>query len=537
MLLAAKNVKSALIKKGWFLTKDNSILVKNNCFLHLSIDVSPMIETDSFSYNKEDIEALKDNNYCTNELKLSPAIRLLPSNITLRNEQFYLEKFGWLLLKGKYPSACNEIKEDELTSDFYNFIDNIDNIAQKDSVAIKSIKQHLVTRKKPKTVFQAIATNKAIAEESLIEVQKDSIRCDIFKASAIFKVVLIADSGVIVTAVNKKGALTNKNFQIDPDVFLNEALEKNIIAVEYLPSTVEEEYQDWEVFSSKDFDTKLPDKVSSLISNKTQEVYIRELFNSCYNYSALLNDNIAEDAIPLVADLLKENYVTPEIFYGRIRESNIRLIKEHFHLGLDPKRFFDDSLDSYTLETELQYNLQKCENYKNSLSSNISDNVKDIAYKYLFKYGEELSDTLDDTTRWQFLIPWFYKENFSKEQIMTFVSLIKAYGTLHDDGASIKIGYFDALSKGSIINYYKVPNYLEYNGKSWNDFLLELLSNDVKINFTINNLEVIGASYRLRRDYNSVAIYYYGNQPVWRCVFINEENFISSDTSHDVMFY
>lgn len=531
-------VKDELIKLGWFYTEQENIITKNECYLNLTGSAYSVKPINAFTYTEAEIKEIIRNDY--NIALPQKALCAKDSFIDLSNQQYYMEKYGWLLCKGRYNSgmvyADYNNPADKNLQMLINFVEEIDAIANRDYLMLRGVKQSLKSITRKESIFKPIPSSKPFDINSIIQIKETSTRCDLFKQDALFKVNFILEDIIVVTIINSKGMETSKHYELDLAVVMAEIKDNNVQLVELTPTTVDTEDLVWLPFNDTDVAVNLPAQIESYVYNDKQKVAIMECFSKYLNFSVLLNKNISEFSYPVIISMLENNFLINEMFTQKIRETNAVILNKYINMGLNPERFFDDTIDSLTLEDLLREALLEADNYKAELSKlNLNEDVIEFLYHYRFARGEVLDVLCDESTRWQFLLPYLYDRYFDTALIKKFEQLIKMYAIMSLNGCSLKATFLDAQTKGALLNYFKVPQSIEFLGKSWEDFLLELLNKDTMIEFTEKDIKIKGSIYSIARDVNSVAILDLVGKAVWRCVFINEENIIMHNGS-DIYF-
>ena len=359
---------------------------------------------------------------------------------------------------------------------------------------------------------------------SVIQIKESSNRCDLFKENALLKVNFILEDVIVVTVINDKGIETSKHYELDLQIVMAEIKDNNVQLVELTPATVDTEDLVWMPFNDADIAVNLPVQIEEYVINDKQKVALMECFNKYLNFSVLLNNKISEYAYPIIIGMLEKNFIIDEMFTQKIREANAICLNRYIGMGLNPKRFFDELIDSITLEEVLREELLEADKYKDTIKRlNINEDVVEFLYRYRFARGITLDVECDESTRWQFLLPYLYDDYFNEELLKKFAQLIKMYAIMTLNGCSLKATFLDAQTKGALLNYFKVPQNIQLLGKDWNDLLLELLNKDTMIEFTEKGILIRGSMYAIARDINSVAVLDLVGKAVWRCVFINEE--------------
>lgn len=512
-----------LMALDWKSTGHPNVVIRNNCTLYLG-PVTNLAYKKSFKYSQDEIKMLIDNDFNFCNINLSES-RVYSPIVQLNNVDFYMEKYGWLITSGKYNKVLPSFdgyscSDDELLS----FLTNVTDLADKDHVQMKAVKQRLQNRVKIETQFVGKPTGNSITEDCFIEVLNDSKLDSLFRQGDLFKVSLLSNEFVIVTAVNKKGALTNKNYQVDSEIFVQEAMSKNIRAVDIVPKTIEVPYCNWEVFGSNDLDINIPEEIKYLISSDKQQEFIYKAISSNYNITPLLNKNASEESYNIILDLCALNYLPKELLFKRLRESTAKILAQQVSIGYDPVRFIDDSLDSYELELEIQNALNEIEAYKAQLSKlDLNSKVTDLLCKYYFRTGQKLNSAVSNNTRWQYLLPYYYDCDLTNDSKEELVNIIKSYGILTDDGCILKSVFFTNELKGWLLRYFRSPIDFEFQGKNWNELLQVILNNSVLINLDEHGIGIRYNDRLIVRDLNSLVITDLFYQPKWRCVFINEK--------------
>ncbi len=531
-------VKEELIKLGWFYTEQENIITKNDCYLNLTGGTYKVKPINAFTYTEAEIKEIIRNDY--NVALPQKALCAKDSFIDLSNQQYYMEKYGWLLCKGRYNSgmayADYNNPDDKNLQMLINFVEEIDAIANRDYLMLRGVKQSLrpITRKE--SVFKPIPSSKPFDINSIIQIKETSTRCDLFKQDALFKVNFILEDIIVVTIITSKGMETSKHYELDLAVVMAEIKDNNVQLVELTPATVDTEDLVWLPFNDIDVAVNLPAQVEAYVNNDKQKVAIMECFSKYLNFSVLLNKNISEFAYPVIIDMLENNFLIDEMFTQKIRETNAVILNKYVNMGLNPERFFDDTIDSLTLEDLLREALLEADNYKAELNKlNLNEDVIEFLYHYRFARDAVLDVMCDESTRWQFLLPYLYDRYFDIELIKKFEQLIKMYAIMSLNGCSLKATFLDAQTKGALLNYFKVPQAVELLGKRWEDLLLDLLNKDTMIEFTEKGIKIKGSIYSIARDINSIAILDLVGKAVWRCVFINEEKIIMHNGS-DIYF-
>lgn len=520
-------VKNALQNLGWCNTLVETVITKNSCYLSLNGNSYEALPKKSFYYSKDDISSIILHDYDMHVMNLDGACITQPL-VEVNGVDYYMEKYGWLLVKGKYDKDYNYESSD---AKFKSFIDYLNELSMRDHVMLKGVKQHLVTLTKAETVLKGIPAQVPITEGCNIEVIKDSRSDSLFKAGALFQVVIITDEFVFLTAYNKKGALSNKNYQVPASVFLQEAVNKNFRTVTISPFTEEVQYTTWVNYNSSDL-KELPKEIRDMTFNDAQTEVVSRAYGNCYNITALLNCNATEESYETLYNICATGYCNMRLFNMRLRESSAKIFSRYIHLGLDPARFLDDTMDSMELETELQSEYNNAEAYKQQLKQqDLNTKLVDMLFKYRFRTGEKFNIKIDDSTRWQYLLPYVVADFMDEEEQQELSNIIKSYGILYDEGCVLKTLYLNAELKGVIIRYFRSPIDFEFNEESWNEFLMKTLNSSSLLQLDTTGFAIKGNTYVIGRDINSLYISDLANVPIWRCVFINEKAISYGDCS------
>ena len=538
-----KLMKNSLLLKGWKPTNNESVLTKNSCYFYMDKKNTFTQSVPSFTYSPDEIQTVINASYDFKNADLFK-IQKCPEDCDNPKTDYFLVKNGWVLVKGKYESSFSTLTEDDLrintefssVQKFNSVIDEIDNAAHRDYIALRGIKQRCYKRTKKENTFKCVPNGQGIVEGCFVQIQNTSNACSLFKEGACFKILIISENGIIVSVV-KNGIATNNNYELPADVVLNEALNKNMLAVDIVPDLVDVSYDSWESFCSEDIASNLPEKVLKLITSDEQKAAVMEAFSKHLNITMLLNDDISADAYKYILNMLEGNYVHPNMLCMRIRESIAKVLAHYQSIGLEPDRYFDDTFDQFALEECIQADMHDCNLYKEKLlRKNLSEDVVDFLYKYRFKYGKELDVVCNESTRWQFLLPYFFTDYLPSDVVEHFSNMIKMYASLTDEGCYLKIDFLDAASKGAILNYFKAPVNFDFLGKEYTEALNDLVNSLVRIAFDRTGISIKGDMYSLCRDINSLYVRTITNRKVWRCCFINEEAIISSDSNTELYF-
>lgn len=535
---ASVYLKKVLLSKGWKPTRYNNIITKNNCALHLDTDKISTFSEDSYIYTMEEIAQIEHNDYNIQSSNLTKNTRVPALLIKLNGVHYFIEKYGWLLLSGKYDSNFNYVANNSTSSDIpekiinahNEFISKIEDVADRDYSTLRGIKQYLYQGTKKENIMSPKVINAPISEGSFMTIIKDSDKCSVFKAGSVFKIQVILDEAVYITAVNTKGVITNKNYEIAPDIFLEEAVEGNIKIAELEPTTIDVPYESWVDFMKGDLVTKLPENLNNLISSEKLKRIVQKLYSDNKNYSILLNPKISENAYDNVVALIDNNYCSDALYSCRIREDNALIWLRYVLLGYNPERFIDDSVDAITLEEELQVFYNEVLQYQQALiNTGLNSDTAKVMGEYYFQFGSKMEVQISDTTRWQFLIPYFFKKELQSDAMIKISNIIKTYGVLTAIGCIIKGAFLDAEIKALILKYFKIPVQFYMSDVDWDTFVFNLLDDNAKIIFTKDSISIRKTAGSLKRDINSVYIVDSGNIPVWRCTFINEEAICSGN--------
>lgn len=520
-------VKSALQKLGWCSTLIETVITKNSCYLNLNGNSYEAIPKKSFYYSKDDVSSIILHDYDMYAMNLDGA-RITQPLVEVNSVDYYMEKYGWLLVKGRYDK---DYAYDSSDTKFKSFIAYLDELSMRDHIMLKGVKQHLVTLTKSETVLKGVPAQAPITEGCNIEVINDSRSDSLFKAGALFQVVLITDEFVFLTAYNKKGALSNKNYQVPASVFLQEAVNKNLRTVTISPFTEEVQYTTWVNYNSADL-KELPKEIRDMTFNDAQTEIVSRAYGNCYNITALLNSNATEESYETLYEICATGYCDMQLFNMRLRDSSAKILSRYIHLGLNPTRFLDDTMDSMELETELQSEYNNAEAYKLQLKQNgLNVKLVDMLFKYRFRIGEKLNVKIDDSTRWQYLLPYVIADFMTGEEQQELSNIIKSYGILYDEGCVLKTLYLSAELKGVIIRYFRSPVDFEIRDETWNEFLIKILNPSSLIQLDTTGFAIKGNTYVIKRDINSLYISDLANIPMWRCVFINEKAISYGDYS------
>lgn len=529
MQIAARVAKEILLERGWRVTIDETILMKNGYMLHLDNTANDTQRT-SFVYTEEEQQSLINSGYNLSSALYSKALQPAKSLIQLSGEHYYIEKNGWLFIKGRYPSSYNNLSVKDLKAGikaaikFNELLDQFEDIAGRDYVGARGVKQHLVKGTKTEACFKAVPSGEHIREGCYIGVQENSADCDIFTKDAIFLVKIILDEVVIVTAVNKNGNVTNKNYEVSPSVFLNEAVNKNIVAVNLKPDTEEVEFEAWTTFSDEDMNAVIPPEIEELLTTDAQRECVMSLIRSKENCTYALNDKITEDAYPYLAGLIKAGAGSVELFNMRLGAQIAKLYLQYASNGYNPVRFYDETIDVFSMEEELNAALEETAAYKARLQQeNLEPELVDILQQYYFKAGKPLDVTCDEATRWQAILPYCLSDIFDRETAKELSDLCKLYGVFSEAGCMLKTGFLSATLKGLIMNYFRLPCDFSFKDKPWDEFILDILNSTARILFTRDGLYVVGSNLYLTRDINSIATTSITREPVWRGVIVNEK--------------
>ena len=527
-----KLLKEQLLKLGWLETIHEGLIAKNDCFLHLTNDPLSYEPLKSYTYSDDEIQAIISSDY--NKLdfkKVTPLKNLL---VNVKGVHFYLEKYGWLLLKGKYSSTYNGLFEDNLSSDnkaaneFRELITRINEISERDYVELRGVKQGNKIIYNNEIAYKPVPSSREFGIGSIIQIQSSSYRSNLFKEKALLKIDLILDNEIIVTALNEKGVVTNRQYKISLDIIKEEIIENNIATVELEQYTEQVPCEVWIPFNDIDNAAKLPTELYKYIKDDTQREALMECFKYCLNFSPILNPGITSESYPRVIEMLHSGFITEKLLTEKLRESSTLLLSSYVHRGLNPEQFIDGNLNSFTLEEALQERIAYAEEIKNRLSSqDLNEDLVEFVYNYCFQYGKDIPCNIDTNMRWHFLVPYYLENWFSQDELSQFINLIKMYATLGPKACYLKVSFLSAELKGAILKYFKCPQDIMYKEKSWTDFILDLLNGDYQLVFSKSGLAIRGSVYSVCRDMNSVYICDLANKPVWRCVFINEEKFIN----------
>lgn len=409
-------LRALFISNDWKPTYNEEILVKNDCILYLDDKVQPCARQ-SFTYDKDNVAEIIKNDFNLNS-DIQHKI-IAPTRLVDTNTEYHVEKYGWLLSSGKYPkglpefgySGCSDATK-KIAEDFVN---EINDLAARDYLALRGVKQHKSIVKTLDSQLQIVPSNEPIADNCFIQVIQTVPDCSTLVAGKVFKIIYILDSSIVIAATNKKGSLMEKYYEIPGNIFLREASEKNIITVTMKTVSKEVDTEIWKKFSEEDVQTQLPKALIDLITSSEQHDAVYRAYGKGLNFSPLLNDAVVEEAYSKLLVLLEGEYVREALFSNRLRSGMLDVIIRYKLMGLDPERFIDDSYDQISLEEDTAQALNAANQYKNSLiARGVSEELAELAYHYHFRFGKEFTCAFSVSDRWHYYLPDYLLPNSSE---------------------------------------------------------------------------------------------------------------------------
>ena len=520
-------LRALFISNDWKPTYNEEILVKNDCILYLDDKVQPC-DRQSFTYDKDNVAEIIKNDFNLNS-DIQHKI-IAPTRLVDTNTEYHVEKYGWLLSSGKYPkglpefgySSCSDATK-KIAEDFVN---EINDLAARDYLALRGVKQHKSIVKTLESQLQIVPSNEPIADNCFIQVIQTVPDCSTLVAGKVFKIIYILDSSIVIAATNKKGSLMEKYYEIPGNIFLREASEKNIITVTMKTVSKEVDTEIWKKFAEEDVQTQLPKALIDLITSSEQHDAVYRAYGKGLNFSPLLNDAVVEEAYSKLLVLLEGEYVREALFSNRLRSGMLDVIIRYKLMGLDPERFIDDSYDQISLEEDTAQALNAANQYKNSLiARGVSEELAELAYHYHFRFGKEFTCALSISDRWHYYLPYYLLPSSSESARNSLRDAIKMYAGLYKDSCILKTAYLDAELKSIFLKYFKAPVAFDVQGVTWDEYLLTLLNSNKNISISLDGINILIDNYSIGCDYNSIYVKHL-TSTVWRAVFINDSVFV-----------
>ena len=181
-------LRALFISNDWKPTYNEEILVKNDCILYLDDKVQPC-DRQSFTYDKDNVAEIIKNDFNLNS-DIQHKI-IAPTRLVDTNTEYHVEKYGWLLSSGKYPkglpefgySGCSDATK-KIAEDFVN---EINDLAARDYLALRGVKQHKSIVKTLDSQLQIVPSNEPIADNCFIQVIQTVPDCSTLVAGKVFK--------------------------------------------------------------------------------------------------------------------------------------------------------------------------------------------------------------------------------------------------------------------------------------------------------------------------------------------------------------